>query len=149
MIGSAVHSIVLDVLAIGAGNRACPLFDGCQMALSPIWVLQGVDDGNHLIQDRCRAVVGSRYQLIRKLHGRIGARKFISVDAVCHDGRGRVGLDESPSCRSILKFSRVSEFSVAGLDLIQSLMVFRAGNKQVDQRSTFVGLAVGIQCDAV
>ena len=119
------------------------------MALTPIRVLQRINDGNHVFKERFRFFVGSRYKLIGKLHGRIGAGKFVAVDAVCHERRGWMTLNQFTSRRGTCQFSRVSEFSVAGLDLIQPPMVFRAGNKQVNHRSTFVGLTIRIHCDAV
>jgi len=46
-------------------------------------------------------------------------------------------------------FDLLGEFFVAGFDLLQALVVFGAGNDQVNQRSTLVGLAKGVHGDAV
>jgi len=94
VIGSAVYGIVLYVLAVSTGNRPGALFDGGQMALASVGVLQGIDDGNDLIQEGFRSFVGSGHKLIGKLHGRVGAGKLVAVDAVCHESRCRMALEE-------------------------------------------------------
>ena len=60
-----------------------------------------------------------------------------------------MALEEFFPGLGVWEFSRVGEFCVAGFDLLQALVVFGAGNDQVNQRSTLVGLANGIHCDAV
>jgi len=102
-----------------------------------------------LIQEGFRSFVGSGHELIGELHGRVSAGKFVAVDAVCHDRRCRMALEEFFSRPGVWEFSRVGEFCVAGFDLLQALVVFGACNDQVNQRSTLVGLANGIHCDAV
>jgi len=46
------------------------------------WRSRGIDDGNDLIQEGFRSFVGSGHELIGELHGRVGAGKFVAVDAV-------------------------------------------------------------------
>jgi hypothetical protein len=136
------QSPVRHRLVVRIGHLAGQRLQLAEVALPPVRVHERIDMDDHLVAQGAGRIIRARGEQVCHLHGRVGARELVAVDAVGEPRHARHPGDDPVGLLRVGQPPGIGQLRVVGLDLVDPVVVVGAGDRQVVEGAALVRAGV-------